>query len=150
MLDVQAEFQKLRRDQIARSLRLFERARNVPRPRRGWLRTIRKAAGMTLREVAKNIAATPQLVALLEKSEAADKITLAKLRSLAAAMDCQLVYAILPNRGTIHDLLEHRARQKATEHVLAVEQTMALENQATGDLKKKIERETRRILKRAL
>lgn len=144
------EFQKLRRDQIARYLQLFERARDTVRPRRGWLRTIRKAAGMTLREVARGIASTPQLVALLEKSEAADTITLAKLKSVAGAMDCRLVYAILPNRGTIHDLREARARQKATERVLAVEQTMALENQATGDLAGKIERETRRILSREL
>jgi hypothetical protein len=63
-------------------------------------------------------------------------------------MDCQLVYAIVPKSGTITELAERRARAEATEDVLDVEHTMALENQATGNVEELIEEETKRRLKK--
>jgi hypothetical protein len=63
-------------------------------------------------------------------------------------MDCELVYAIVPKSGTIADLAERRARAEATRDVLDVEQTMALENQAPGNVDELIEQETKRRLRK--
>jgi predicted DNA-binding mobile mystery protein A len=81
-----------------------------------------------------------------EKAEAEDRITLGSLKKVAEAMGCKLVYAIVPESGTILQLAEKRARDEASKRVTAVEHSMALENQAEGNLDEVIEEETKRIL----
>jgi hypothetical protein len=58
------------------------------------------------------------------------------------------VYAIVPKSGSLKQLGEKRARQTAEKDVRAVEHTMALEDQSTGGVQAKIERETKRLLKK--
>jgi predicted DNA-binding mobile mystery protein A len=91
---------------------------------------------------------TPQTVAAFEKSEAADRITLQTLRRYAEALNCELVYAIVPKNGSLQQLAEARARLEAERDVRAVEHTMALEDQATRGIPDKIERETKRRMKK--
>ena len=142
------EFKRLRIKQIDRALEPFADAKDSPRPQRGWLRAVREATGITLRQMAARLKKTPSLVAKLEKSEAEYRITLGSLRDAADALGCQLVYALVPKSGSIQDLAEERARSKAAESVRAVEHSMALEDQAVGGVPEKIEEETKRILKR--
>lgn len=143
------EFRRLRTRQIERALHPFLAAKDLPRPPRGWLRAIREAAGVTLREMAKRLKKSPSLAFSLEKSEAEYRITLGSLREAADALGCQLVYALVPKNASIQELVEERARTRAAENVRAVEHTMALEDQAVGGVENKIEEETRRILKRS-
>jgi hypothetical protein len=63
-------------------------------------------------------------------------------------MNCELVYAIVPKSASLKQLSEKRARQMAEKDVRAVENTMALEGQATNGVQDKIERETKRLLKK--
>ena len=142
------EFRDLRLNQIDRSLEPFGETRSVSRPQRGWLRAVREALGITMREVSRKMHKTPQTVASFEKSEATDRITLQTLRHYAEALNCELVYAIVPKSGSLKQLAETRARLKAERDVLAVEHTMALEDQATLGIQEKIERETKRMLKK--
>lgn len=143
------QFRQLRLKQLARSLEGFETAKSVVRPKRGWLRAIREATGLTLTEVGKAIGATPSHLQALENSEAHERITLNSLKKVAAAMGCQLVYAIVPQSGTLEELAEKRASTEAAARVRAVEHTMALEDQAPGGVSERIQEETRRILKRS-
>jgi len=143
------EFRALRAKQLERALETFASAKNSSRPQKGWLRAIREATGISLREMATRLKKTPTLAAKLEKSEAEYRITLASLRDAADALGCQLVYALVPKNGSVHDLAEQGARMKAAENVRAVEHSMALEDQAVGGIEDKIEEETRRILKKA-
>ena len=46
------EFRKLRVGQLERALRPFLAAKDSPRPQKGWIRAIREATGITLREMA--------------------------------------------------------------------------------------------------
>jgi predicted DNA-binding mobile mystery protein A len=142
------EFRSLRLKQLERALEAFGAAKNSPRPQKGWLRAIREATGISLRELATRLNKTPTLAAKLEKSEAEYRITLASLRDAANALGCQLVYALVPKSGSVHDLAEEGAKIKATENVRAVEHSMALEDQAVGGIEDKIEEETTRILKK--
>lgn len=141
-------FIELRLKQLSRALAPFEAAKSVIRPRRGWLRAIREATAMSLRQVGEQMGSTPQLVASLEKSEANNRITLQSLEMAADAMGCKLVYAIVPKSGTLQELREGPARHEAEEQVRAVEHTMILENQAVGGIDEKIAEETRRRLNR--
>jgi predicted DNA-binding mobile mystery protein A len=147
---MRSEFKTLRIGQLNKALEPFlvAAAKRSLRPQRGWIRAIREATGVTLREMGKRLGKTPSLAAKLEKSEAEYRITLGSLREAADALGCQLVYALVPKNGSIQELSEQRARAKASENVRAVEHTMALEDQAVGGVEDKIEQETRRILKR--
>jgi predicted DNA-binding mobile mystery protein A len=142
------EFRKLRIAQLERALKPFLAIKDSPRPQKGWIRAIREATGITLREMAKRLGKVPSLALYLERSEADYRISLGNLREAAEALGCQLVYALVPKNGSVQDLSEQRARAKAAENVRAVEHTMALEDQAVGGVEDKIEEETRRLLER--
>jgi predicted DNA-binding mobile mystery protein A len=144
------EYREMRLRQLSESLAGFVgEAKDQPRPRRGWLHATREALGLTLRQVGESARTTRQQVQAFENAEAQDRITLASLRRVAEAMGCELVYRIVPKSGSMFELAEKRARQEATRRVLAVEQTMALEDQAAGGLDRTIDEETRRILERS-
>ena len=144
---MQPEFRKLRIAQLERALTPFLAAKETPRPRKGWIRAIREATGITVRDLARRLHRAPSVAAHLEGSEAEYRITLASLRDAADALGCQLVYALVPKSGSIQELAEERARTKASENVRAVEHSMALEDQAVGGIEDKIDEETRRLLK---
>ena len=145
---MKSEFRALRLDQLDRALKPFNAAKDSPRPQRGWIRAIREATGITMRELARRLGRVPSQVAAFEKSEAEYRITLGSLRDAAEALGCELVYALVPitKSGSIHEIAEARARAQASESVRAVEHSMALEGQAVGGIEKKIEEETRRLL----
>jgi predicted DNA-binding mobile mystery protein A len=94
-----------------------------------------------LRELAATLAVTPQAVVQLQHSEERESISLKRLREAAAAMECELVYALVPKTGKLTDVIEERNRKKAAERVVAVEHTMALENQAAGNVAAQIKEE---------
>jgi predicted DNA-binding mobile mystery protein A len=141
------EFRRLRITQLERALTPFLAAKETPRPQKGWIRAIREATGITVRDLARRLHKAPSVAANLEGSEAEYRITLASLRDAADALGCQLVYALVPKSGSIQELAEERARTRAAENVRAVEHSMALEDQAVGGIEKKIDEETRRLLK---
>jgi predicted DNA-binding mobile mystery protein A len=142
---IKSEYRDLRIKQLDSSLSAFIQAKTQPRPQRGWLRAIREACGLPLDSIARELKTNRQGVQKRENAEATDRITLRTLRRVADAMGCELVYAIVPKSGTIQDLAERRLRDEATKRVRAVEHTMALENQATGNLEEKIKDEVKRI-----
>jgi len=101
-----------------------------------------------MQEVGKKMGKAKPNIQQFEKSELADRITLDSLRRVADAMDCELVYAIVPKSGTLTELAERRARAHVTRDVHAVERTMALEGQAPGGVDQLIEDETKRRRRR--
>jgi predicted DNA-binding mobile mystery protein A len=144
---MRTEFRTLRSRQIDRALSpIAVAAKHLRRPSRGWIRAIRESAGITGSELARSLGTSRQAASVLEKLEAEDRITLRTLRSAANALDCDLVYALIPRNGKVSDLEANRAKRRATEAVNAVEHSMALEDQAVGNVKGAIARETRRLL----
>jgi predicted DNA-binding mobile mystery protein A len=116
--------------QLDQSL-LSWRSINRSRPTHGWLKAIREALGMTTRQLAQAVGVSQGAVVDIERSEARDDITLASLRRYAAAIDCELVYALVPKKP-LHEILEDRADRVAREQVARVSQSMSLEDQATS------------------
>jgi predicted DNA-binding mobile mystery protein A len=142
------EFRGLRLKQLDRALEPFRAARGVPRPSKGWIRSIRQALGVSSGELARTLGMSRQLPLQLEQSEAEDRITLKSLRAVANALDCDLVYALVPRGSGIGQLIESRARVEAENRVRAVEHSMALENQAAGRIDEAVEKETRRLVRK--
>jgi predicted DNA-binding mobile mystery protein A len=147
-LVMRSEFKNLRLKQLDRALGPYRAARKVPRPSNGWIRTIRQALGISSGELARRLGTSRQLPLQLEKGEAEDRITLKSLRAAANALDCDLVYALVPRAGSMQELIENRARAEAKNRVLGVEHSMALENQAVGRIDEAVEAETRRLVRK--
>jgi predicted DNA-binding mobile mystery protein A len=145
---MRSEFRDLRLKQLDRALAPYRATREVPRPSKGWIRSIRQALGVSSGELARRLGTSRQLPLQLEKSEAEDRITLKSLRAAANALDCDLVYALVPRAGSMQELIENRARAEAKGRVLGVEHSMALENQAVGKIDEAVETETRRLVRK--
>ena len=145
---MRSEFRNLRLKQLDRSLEQYQAARKVPRPSKGWIRAIRQVLGVSSGELARRLGTSRQLPLQLEKSEAEDRITLKSLRAVANALDCDLVYTLVPRGASLEELIENRARTEARQRVLGVEHSMALENQAVGNLDEAVEAEARRVARK--
>lgn len=101
-------------------------------PPKGWVRAIREALGMSGVQFARRMKVSPQSADALEKSEATGTVQLKTLRRAAEALDCTLVYALVPN-ATLDGAVRARARKIATRDIGRVAHTMKLEAQGTGD-----------------
>ncbi len=133
--------------QVESALQAFRAAREARMPRGGWVRAIRTALGMTNRQLAQRVGRKPNTVLDLQAREAAQTIQLNSLRELAEAMDCELVYAIVP-RKPLATMLEERARALAERTVRRTGHSMALERQGLGvrEQESAFEREVERLL----
>jgi predicted DNA-binding mobile mystery protein A len=97
-------------------------------PVRGWIKAIREALGMSTAQLAKRLRIKQPSVIALEKSEAKGTIELASLRRVAEALDCTLVYALVPKKP-LESVVRGRARSLVRRRLEAVEHSMLLENQ---------------------
>ena len=126
---------KLLIEQLDHKLRPYTESREVLIPERGWTHTIRTTLNMTMAQLGNKLNITRQGVKRIEDSEANGTITLNLLKDVADAMDLKLVYALVPNKGTINDLIQTKAEKLAKNIVLRTNQNMKLEDQGIGDEK---------------
>jgi predicted DNA-binding mobile mystery protein A len=125
----------------------WQHLRQLARPPRGWVRAVREALGMSAAALAARLGTTAGAVTRLEQSEAADRIRLDTLRRAADALGCDLVYLLVPRRP-LNAIVRDRARELAHRQVSAVEQTMRLEDQATGRAKEMEDQLVSQLLER--
>ncbi len=101
-------------------------------PPRGWIRALRDALGMTAEQLGERMGITQPSVQRLEVSEAEGTIQLKTLRRAAEALDCEVVYALVP-RKSLRDTYDEAARAVARRELGRVSHSMALEDQAVED-----------------
>ena len=97
-------------------------------PLRGWIKAMREALGMTTAQLAKRLGIKQPSVVAIEQSEAKGTIELATLRRVAEALDCTLVYALVPNKP-LETTIRDRARAFGRRRRGPVEHSMLLEDQ---------------------
>ena len=97
-------------------------------PVRGWIKAIREALGMSTAQLAKRLRVKQPSVVAIEQSEAKGTIELATLRRVAEALDCTLVYALIPNHP-LEAIVRDRARMFARRRREPIEHSMLLEDQ---------------------
>jgi predicted DNA-binding mobile mystery protein A len=100
-------------------------------PKRGWIRAIRQALGMSGGQLGRRLGLTRQGVEDLERREAARSVTLAALAEAARALDAELVYAIVP-RTSLEEARRARARAVAERELGRVAHSMRLEAQGVS------------------
>ncbi len=115
-------------------------AETVP-PRSGWLKAIRTALGLTTRQLGARMGTTHQVPLRMERSETEGTITLDSLERAAQAMNCRLVYAIVPASefGTLEAIVDARATELARTLASAVSHTMHLESQGVDAANTKVQ-----------
>lgn len=132
-----SRFARLKLSQLDDLFGLLAPFRQVAQPSRGWIREIRTALGMSTVHAASRLGMTPAGVSQLERREADGAVTLNSLRAAADALDCELVYAVIPRAGSLSAILEERARHIARTAVERVSHTMRLEDQAISEAAKR-------------
>lgn len=112
--------------------RLSDLRRQIgPRPHGGWIRAIRDALGMSGAELARRLDVSAQAVSAMEASERSGSIRLETLERAADALDCDVVYALVPRQG-LQTSVEDQARRKAWEHLAPIAHHARLEDQEVG------------------
>lgn len=113
---------------------LMRQVVDQPRPHRGWIRAIRDALGMSSAELAARMNVTQQNVSELEQREVRGTVTLDTLRRAADALDCDIVYALVP-RTSLEEAVRAQASRKATQLLQPVAHHSRIENQSLdGDV----------------
>jgi len=145
---------KLIREQLDQTLKRFKGLREMNIPQRGWLRAIRQALGMNGRQFAERMGVSPARVTKLESGEVDGAVTLNTMRKAAEALDCTLIYGLVP-RSSLEDTVKKQVAQYAAQRLNRISHTMALEDQElseTGNKKalKAMEEELLRNLPKTL
>ena len=104
----------------------------ILRPTVGWTKTIRETLGMNTRQLGERCNVTSERIIRIEADEVGGKTTLATLEKVASAMNCRLVYALVPNDGLLK-FIEKAALNKAESQLNHISHTMALEDQKVSD-----------------
>lgn len=125
-------------EQLERKLLPFREADEIKKPANGWISGIRTTLNMTLEQFGKKLGITRQGARRIETSEASGTISINLLKEAGMALEMRLVYGFVPIHGSVETLIDHKANELAKRVVLRTNQTMMLENQATG--KENIER----------
>lgn len=146
---MKTEQRRLSITQLDKKIAHFTEAKKQPVPGEGWIYSIRTALGMSLKQLGNRLKMTPQGVKDMERREKDGSLTLQRLRDVAAALDMQLVYGLVPKDKTLEDIIEKRARELAREIVMRTSQTMHLENQGldANAIKEAIELRAEKIKK---
>ena len=124
--------EELRIRQLDETLRELQPLRVGSAPEDGWVRTVREALGMTIRQLAARAGLSKTAVASIEKNEVSRSARLESIDRLAAAMECEVVYAVVP-RTSLDQILKRRARYVAENLVTRVSDSMHLEMQGTPE-----------------
>jgi len=114
---------------------ILERWRLLPtrhKPTRGWVRAIREALGMTTTQLSSRLGVSQSRVVAMEGAEQSGSLTIKNLARAANALDCELVYALVP-RHSLQEMVEQRVKQKVSNSIAAISHSMMLEDQAVAD-----------------
>jgi predicted DNA-binding mobile mystery protein A len=130
---MRTEDRAMARKNIDRRLAALADPQTLARPPRGWIKAIREALGMTSQQLAQRMGVSQPRISEIEKQEMASSLTLDTLQRAANALDCQLVYALVP-RESLNTLVQKRAEKVARTRVKAASHSMALEGQGVDNV----------------
>ncbi|HEY1986953.1 MAG TPA: hypothetical protein VGG85_16170 [Terracidiphilus sp.] len=100
------------RKALESDLRVFQLGRRGMR-KKEWLRGIRQASGVGVKEVARRLGKSECEVYRMEKAEKQGRIEVRTLQAGARALGCELMYVLVPREGTLGDLAAEQAELRA-------------------------------------
>ncbi|MCA1798656.1 MAG: mobile mystery protein A [Xanthomonadaceae bacterium] len=116
------------RRRLDQRLRLVDAEDAFACPAGGWIKAIREALGMTAAQLAVRLGVTQSRVSVMEKAELRGSLTLDSLERAAQALDCRLVYVLVP-RKPLSELVAERSLIVARRRLQSASHNMVLEAQ---------------------
>jgi predicted DNA-binding mobile mystery protein A len=97
----------------------------------GWIKSVRNSLGISSRQLALLMEASPNTVSQIESGEVKRTVSLKSLSRAAEAMDCELIYMIRPKKiyRSFDDILEKKSLALAQKISEGVTHSMNLEQQ---------------------
>ncbi len=140
--------QRTQKDIIQQKLKRLAKL-DEPAPPTGWIRALRGSLGLSIRQLAERVGVHHGSINQIEKREPFKKVTLESLEKVAQAMDCKVIYAVVPKNLnlSIDEIIEHNANRAAGQILEKVAHTMQLESQGTS---KKLKQQAVRDLVRQM
>ena len=138
---------KLVRQQLDAQFKAWQVVRKRQEPKDGWLKTIRTALGMTTYQLAERMGVNQSRVMKLEASVRDHTIKLQTLERVADALECDLVFALVP-KTSLGDMVTAQAKRLAKKRIGYVSHSMGLEQQSVDQraLKEDVEALTTQLL----
>ena len=121
-------FRKLMREQLQETTSKFLELTKKPIPKKGWIRTIRESLGLSSYALSQRVGCSQSNIIAMEQSEQKGTINLKTLEQAAAAMNCKLVYCLVPLKP-LDEILEDQARAIAQKQIKVINHSMGLEQQ---------------------
>lgn len=119
------------RERLDKKLTQLQPVNQYQVPHKGWIKAIREALGMSGVQLANRLGVSAQTANALEKSEVNASIKLETLRKTAEALNCTLVYALVP-KSSLEETVNLRTKMIAKQALKIVSHTMKLEDQSIG------------------
>ncbi|MES2802756.1 MAG: mobile mystery protein A [Bdellovibrionota bacterium] len=107
-----------------------------PTIKKGWVKSVRNALGISSRQLAELMGVTQTNITQLENGESKKTVSLKSLSKAAEAMDCELVYMIVPKspNNSFDELLDQKAVALAKKIASGVPHSMNLEMQEVDSI----------------
>ncbi len=128
MTDMRKKQKKIIREQLDDTLSHFSILASVNRPMRGWIRAIRDALGMNMRQFANRLGVSKSRIPRIEQDEITGSLTLKTMNRVAEELDCVFVYGFVP-RTSLDDTVKKQASIVAQRRINRLMHSMNLEAQ---------------------
>lgn len=119
---------KTQRKSLDLKLKSYVESKKTLPPKAGWIRAIRESLGMTTSQLAQRMGIKQSGVSLLEQREIHKKVSLETLQKAAHALECELVYALVP-KESLEKIVQKQATHKANAILKRTAHSMELEEQ---------------------
>lgn len=121
--------QKLITRQVSRKLEGVRELAPLTKGISSWIDYVRSGLGMSIVQLARRAGVSQAAMSNSIKLEKEGRITVHKLREIAQALECDLVYEFVP-RKKIEDIMQDQAERKTLKLMEQTETHMALEDQS--------------------
>ena len=128
MNEMRKKQKKIIREQLDETLSRFSTIASVNRPMKGWIRAIRDALGMNMRQLADRLGVTKSRIPRIEQDEITGSLTLKTMNRVADKLDCVFVYGFVP-RTSLDDTVRKQASIISQKRMNRLMHTMNLEAQ---------------------
>lgn len=125
---MRAKERELARRQLDKRLKVLANINAFSTPPRGWIKAIREAMGMTAKQLGARLGVSQPRALKIEEAEVSGALTLNTLERAAQALNCQLVYVLVPEKP-LEELTRERAERLARKQFQITGHSRTLEDQ---------------------
>lgn len=135
-------------NQIERRIEAVRSIKDKTLVREGWIKYMRNALGLTQTKLASLVNLNSANIMQAEKRESEGNVSIATLKKMAQAMECEFVYAFVPKKK-ITEIIHDKAYDKAKKSLINADLHMKLENQGVeGEMDEKVERLAKKLIQK--